>query len=90
MRFASVLRAPRLSRLDPRSESRDAARLSTSVRAVYPLCPRGPRSGPGYAVPIHPHLFGPIRPTRRHNPISPLSGLYQLPLLCVVTLVSDA
>jgi hypothetical protein len=69
--------------LVPRSESRDAARWSTSVRAVCPLCPRGPRSGSGYSVPVHPHLFGPIRPTHRHNPISPLSGLYRLPSLCV-------
>jgi hypothetical protein len=33
--------------------------------------PRGPRSGPSYAVSVHHHLFGPIRPTRRHIPISP-------------------
>jgi hypothetical protein len=77
---------PALPRLVPGSESRDAVRPSTSVRAECPLCPRGPRSGPGYSVPVHPHLFGPIRPTRRHNPISPLSGLYRLPSLCVGTL----
>ena len=50
---------------------------------VWPTLPRGPRSGSGYSVPIHLHLFGPIRPTRRHNRISPLSGLYRLPSLCV-------
>ncbi len=44
---------------------------STSVRADLPLYPRGPRSGPGYVVPIHPHLIGPIRPTRRHIQTSP-------------------
>ena len=27
------------------------------------LRPRGPRSGPGYAVPVRHHLFGPRRPT---------------------------
>jgi hypothetical protein len=36
--------------------------MITSVRAVKPLYPRGPRSGPGYSVPVHPHLSGPIRP----------------------------
>ena len=90
MRFASIFRAPRRARLAPRSESRDAAHWSTSVRAVGPLCPRGPRSGAGYSVPIHPHLFDPIRPTRGHNSISPLSGLYALPLLCVMAPVSVA
>ena len=29
---------------------------------------------------------GPIRPTRRHIPISPLSGLYQMPSLCTLRL----
>ena len=47
-----------------------------------PLYPRGPRSGPGYVVPVHHHLSGPMRPTRRHNSISPHSGLYALPSLC--------
>ena len=36
-----------------------------------PLYPRGPRSGPGYSVPVHHHLIDPIRPTRRHISISP-------------------
>ena len=30
------------------------------------LHPRGPRSSPGYSVPVRHHLIGPIRPTRRH------------------------
>ena len=47
------------------------------------LYPRDPRSGPGYSVPVHPHLTGPMRPTRRNSSISPQSGLYALPLLCV-------
>ena len=44
--------------------------------------PRGPRSGPGYSVPVHHHLLGPIRPTRRHASISPHCGLYAAPSLC--------
>ncbi len=48
-----------------------------------PLSPRGPRSGPGYSVPVHQHLIDPIRPTRRHISISPLCGLYEMPSLCV-------
>ena len=35
------------------------------------LYSRGPRSGPGYVVPVHPRLSGPIRPTRRHIATSP-------------------
>ena len=44
--------------------------------------PRGPRSGPGYSVPVRHHLIGPIRPTRRHIAISPHGGLYAMPSLC--------
>ena len=62
---------------------RDDALISTSVRADLPLYPRGPRSGPGYVVPVHPHLIGPIRPTRGHISISPSRGLYQMPSLCL-------
>ena len=40
-------------------------------KRLSPLYPRGPRSGPGYSVPVHQHLIGPIRPTRRHISISP-------------------
>src|SRR5436190_438461 len=54
-----------------------------AVRAVLPLYPRGPRSGPGYSVPVHPHLIDPIRPTRRHNSTSPLRGLYEMSSLCI-------
>src|SRR6266436_9368668 len=32
------------------------------------------------------HTFGPIRPTRRHIPISPLCGLYEMPSLCTLRL----
>ena len=50
------------------------------------LYPRGPRSEVGSAVPLHLHLSGPIRPTRRHIRISPLRGLYQMPSLCTLRL----
>ena len=69
-------------------------RHSTSVQSrSYPLgeappCkqhpslyPRGPRSGPGYAVPILHRLIDPIRPTRGHIEISPHCGLYPMPSL---------
>jgi hypothetical protein len=46
------------------------------------LYPRGPRSGLGSIVPAHLRLLDLIRPTRRHIPISPLSGLYRMPSLC--------
>src|SRR3954447_17200821 len=46
------------------------------------LRPRGPRSGPGYAVPVRPRLTGPIRPTRRHIATSPQGGLSAMPSLC--------
>ena len=36
----------------------------------YSTYPRGPRSGPSCSVPVRHHLFGPIRPTRRHIAIS--------------------
>src|SRR5258706_2309554 len=40
------------------------------------LYPRGPRSGLGSSVPVHPRLFDLIRPTHRRIPISPHRGLY--------------
>jgi len=46
------------------------------------LRPRGPRSGPSYAVSSRHHLVDPIRPTREHIAISPHSGLYAMPSLC--------
>ena len=36
--------------------------------------PRGPRSGPGYSVPIHQHLIDPIPATGKHIPTSRLCG----------------
>lgn len=55
----------------PRSKSRGAVPWYTTVQRPLPLYPRGPRSGPGYAVPVHHHLVDPMRPTRQHIPISP-------------------
>ena len=80
--FAIVLRALCCHR-DSLLCVKDDALLSTSVRAGQPLYPRGPRSGPGYSVPVHPHLIGPIRPTRGHIPTSPSRGLYGMPSLCI-------
>jgi hypothetical protein len=60
-----------------------AVRSGTTIQAATPLYPRGPRSGPGYSVPDHHHLCGPIRPTRRHSAISLLCSLYAMSSLCV-------
>jgi hypothetical protein len=46
------------------------------------LRPRGPRSGPGYSVPVRHHLIDPIRPARGHIVLSPHGGLYAMPSLC--------
>ena len=72
--FAIILRALYCHR-DSLLCVRDDTLTSTSVRADLPLYPRGPRSGPVYAVPVHRHLVGPIRPTRRYIPTSPTRGL---------------
>ena len=55
----------------PRSKSRGAVPWYTTVQRPLPLYPKGPRSGPGYAIPVHHHLVDPMRPTRQHIPISP-------------------
>ena len=55
------------------------------LERLPPLYPRGPRSGPGFSVPVHLHLSDPMRPTRRHIPTSPLCGLYGMPSLCAGT-----
>ncbi len=44
------------------------------MRVAEPLYPRGPRSAPGYAAPVHQRLCGPIRPTRGHSAISLLAA----------------
>jgi hypothetical protein len=62
--------------------SRAADSIMHRHKAEYSVHPRGPRSGPGYIVPIHHHLIDLIRPTRRHIAISPHGGLYAMPSLC--------
>jgi hypothetical protein len=56
------LLCPALACRVPRAVPRDRTRLDTSARAVPPLYPRGPRSGPGSSVPVHPHLIDPSAP----------------------------
>ena len=80
--FAIVLRALCCQRYSLLCVKDDAL-MNTSARAGRPLYPRGPRSGPGYSVPVHQHLIGPIRPTRGHTPTSPSRGLYEVPSLCI-------
>ena len=55
----------------------------TAMQAALPLYPRGPRSGPGFAVPVHCHLFDPIRPTGRHIAISLPFGLGSVSIVIV-------
>ena len=80
--FASALRALRC--LQPiRVLSRGAAvRRCTPCKRPVPLYPRGPRSGPGYVVPVHHHLLTPCAPlagtSRFHG-----HRLYEMPSLCV-------
>ncbi len=83
VQFASALRAPRCL-------YHRILALSRGVRCagappfkwLLPLYPRGPRSSPGYVVPVHHRLIDPMRPTHRHSATSPSSGLYALPSLC--------
>ena len=55
---------------------RETPRLKHRRARGRPRYPRGPRSGPGYAVPGPHRLIGPSRPTRRHPLTSPPCGLY--------------
>ena len=64
-RFASVLRALRFHRRNPRTEPRDAARLSTSVRAA------SHRSTPGVLAPARFLLSRPSSLNRPHPSHSP-------------------
>ena len=70
--FAIVLRALPAVTVFPYSES--GAMRCVHLRASGPC-----RSTSGYAVPVHPHLIGTIRPTRGHIPNSPTRGLYEMP-----------
>ena len=85
-RFAIVLRALRCLRLIPVLCRGTLCAGTPPFERLLPLYPRGPRSGPGSSVPVHPRLIGPIRPTRRRIPTSPLCGLYQMPSLCTLRL----
>jgi hypothetical protein len=78
VRFASALRAPR-SRSDYPALCRAAGSIAHRHGGLLLLRPRGPRSGPGYSVPVRHHLIDPIRPTRGHTAISPHGGLYAMP-----------
>ena len=82
-RFASCLRAHRFQRFVLRSVAEQLCAQAPPFKRLMPLYPSGPRSGPGSAVPVHQHLFGPIRPTRRHSAISLPGSLYALSSLCV-------
>ncbi len=81
--FAIVLRAVRPPSEFPCSVSGTMGLIQHLRASGIPLYPRGPRSGPGYTVPTHPRLTGPIRPTRRHIPTSPHCGLYEISSLCL-------
>jgi hypothetical protein len=87
-RFASALRAPRFCVSAPLCVGGHNALKHLRASGYLPLYPRGPRSGPGYVVPVHPHLIGPMRPACRHISTSPQCGLYNMPSLCVLTSTS--
>ena len=62
-RFASALRAPRLLRtLLPALCRGTRCAGAPPFERLLPLYPRGPRSGPGYVVPVHHHLSAPCAP----------------------------
>jgi hypothetical protein len=82
--FASVLRALPSHRRIPRTVPRDAARLSTSVRAAFAALPPGSSLRPGFCSPGRHRLIDPIRPTRRLAAISLPGRLYATSLLCRV------
>ena len=73
-RFASVLRAPCCIREIPVLCQGRMRIEAPPFEQPQPLYPRGPRSEAGFAVPLHLHLSGPIRPTHRHISTSPLRG----------------
>lgn len=65
---------PRYQRHHDPDQCRDgAAHRAPPFEQPSPLYPRGPRSGPGYIVPVHHHLFDPIRPSGRRTAISLLA-----------------
>jgi hypothetical protein len=74
---------PLLSPCTPCPVSGTMRNSAPPCERTHPLYPRGPRSGPGFAVPVHHHLVGPIRPTRGHISTSPPRDLYEMPSLCL-------
>ena len=85
VRFASALRAHRCLRHSLVLSRGAQCACAPPFKRPMPLYPRDPRSGPGYVVPVHHHLSGPMRPTCRHSSISPQCGLYALPSLCALS-----
>jgi hypothetical protein len=67
-RFASVLRALRLHRRDPRTVPRFVARLSASVRADYSAPPQGPSLRSGFYCPSPSSLTRPHPSHSRAHP----------------------
>ena len=63
-RFASAVRALRGPTCIPLCVGSGGSDQAPPFERHFALLdPRGPRSGPGYSVPVHHHLIGPIRPT---------------------------
>jgi hypothetical protein len=60
--FASIPRARRCHRRVPRTVSRDAARLSTTVQAAYTALPQGPSPQPGFALQVFIAYLTPSAP----------------------------
>ena len=82
LRFASILRASRGMPTVPVLSRGQLLGETPPFNRYISVYPRGPRSGPGYVVPVHHHLIGPIRPTRGHIAISSHCDLYAMPSLC--------
>jgi hypothetical protein len=66
-----------------------ATRLSTPACKRFPALPQGPSLRSGSVAPAHRHLFGPIRPTRRHIPTSPHGGSYATPSVHIRICLGD-
>ena len=83
--FAVALRALCCHRIAPALCQGPMRLQAPPCELLPPLYPRGPRSGPGYVVPVHPRLTDPMRPTPRHIPISPPCDIYEMPSLRAYT-----
>jgi hypothetical protein len=82
-RFVLVLRALCSSRGLPVLCRGTPCARAPPFEQPLPLYPRDPRSGLVFARQTIIAYAVPIRPTRRHIPTSPLSGLYEMPSLRV-------